>query len=59
MAYSNGWNSTDQVALRAIDRGLIGRFGSLDPTDGGTSSRFSLSSNWAQSSAYGQTRVIA
>ncbi len=59
MAYSNGWNSTDQVALRAIDRGLIGRFGSLDPTDGGTSSRFSLSSNWAQSSAYGQTRVNA
>ena len=37
MAYSNGWNSTDQVAQRAIDQGSIGRFGSLDPTDGGTS----------------------
>ena len=59
MAYSNGWNSTDQVAQRAIDQGIIGRFGSLDPTDGGTSSRFSLSSNWAHSSAYGQTKANA
>jgi hypothetical protein len=59
MAYSNGWNSTDQVARRAIDQGVIGRYGSLDPTDGGTSSRFSLSGNWAQSGAYGQSKVSA
>ncbi|WP_334487558.1 TonB-dependent receptor [Bradyrhizobium algeriense] len=59
MAYSNGWNSTDQVAQRAIDQGIIGRFGSLDPTDGGTASRFSLSGNWAQSSEYGQSKVNA
>lgn len=59
MAYDNGWNSTDQVAQRAIDQSLIPRFGSLDPTDGGTSSRFSLSSNWAQSSDWGQTKVNA
>ncbi|MCK1642657.1 TonB-dependent receptor [Bradyrhizobium sp. 157] len=59
MAYSNGWNSTDQMAQRAIDQGLIGRFGTLDPTDGGVSSRFSLSSNWAQSSEYGQSKINA
>lgn len=59
MAYSNGWNSTDQVAQRAIDQGVIGRFGSLDPTDGGVSSRFSLSSDWAQSSEYGQSKINA
>src|SRR4029450_8475587 len=59
MAYSNGWNSTDQVPQRAIDQSLINRLGSLDPTDGGTSSRFSLSGNWAQSSEYGQTNVSA
>jgi len=59
MAYSNGWNSTDQVAQRAIDQGAIGRFGSLDPTDGGVSSRFSLSGNWAQSSEYGQSKINA
>ncbi len=59
MAYSNAWNSTDQVAQRAIDRSLIGRFGTLDPTDGGVSDRFSLSGNFAHSSEYGQTRVSA
>jgi hypothetical protein len=59
MAYSNAWNSTDQVAQRAIDQGIIGRFGTLDATDGGVSSRFSLSSNWAQSSEYGQTKINA
>jgi hypothetical protein len=59
MAYSNGWNSTDQVPQRAIDQRLINRFGALDPTDGGTSSRFSLSGNWAHSSAFGQSKVSA
>ncbi|WP_375142299.1 TonB-dependent receptor [Bradyrhizobium sp. CCGB12] len=59
MAYSNAWNSTDQVAQRAIDQGIIGRLGSLDPTDGGVSSRFSVSGNFAHSSEYGQTKVSA
>src|ERR1700723_1798029 len=43
MAYSGKWNSTDQVPERAIARGVIDRFGSLNPTDGGISSRDSLS----------------
>jgi hypothetical protein len=59
MAYSNAWNSTDQVAQRAIDQGIIGRFGTLDPTDGGVSSRFSLSGNFAHSSEFGQSKVSA
>ncbi|MET0706723.1 MAG: TonB-dependent receptor, partial [Tardiphaga sp.] len=59
MAYSNAWNSTDQVAQRAIDQGIIGRFGTLDPTDGGVASRFSLSGNFAQSSEYGQSEISA
>lgn len=43
MAYSGKWNSTDQVPERAITEGIIDRFGSLNPTDGGISSRESLS----------------
>ena len=43
MAYKNRWNSTDQVPLRAVQSGLIGRFGAIDPTDGGQTSRYSLS----------------
>jgi hypothetical protein len=49
MAYTNSWHSTDQVALRAVDQGLIGRFGILDPTDGGDSQRYSLSARWSRS----------
>jgi outer membrane receptor protein involved in Fe transport len=49
MAYSNKWNSTDQVPLRAITSGEIGRFGSLDPTDGGNAERFSLSARMVKS----------
>ena len=45
MTYSGRWNSTDQVPERAIETGLIDRFGSLDPTDGGRTSRSSLSFN--------------
>ena len=54
MAYSNTWNSTDQVPLRAITSGLIGLYGELDPTDGGDTSRFSLSGD----SANRRSRVV-
>jgi len=43
MAYKNRWNSTDQIPLRAVRSGQIGRFDAIDPTDGGDSSRYSLS----------------
>ena len=43
------WNSTDQVPQRAIDDGLIGRFGALDPTDGGDTYRYSGSVEWQRS----------
>jgi outer membrane receptor protein involved in Fe transport len=43
MAYSNRWNSTDQVPERAITSGQIGFFGAEDPTDGGNTNRFALS----------------
>ena len=42
MAYKNSWNATDQVPLRAVESGLIGRYGALDSSDGGDTSRYSL-----------------
>jgi outer membrane receptor protein involved in Fe transport len=45
MGYHGKWNSTDQVPQHAVAEGLIGRFGNLAPTDGGESSRYSLSFN--------------
>ena len=43
MAYDAKWNSTDQVPQRAVDEGLIPRFGTVDASDGGQATRYSLS----------------
>jgi outer membrane receptor protein involved in Fe transport len=59
MAYSGKWTSTDQVPQRAIDAGLIDRFGSLNPTDGGESGRSSLSFNRIRRSDTDQVQVSA
>ena len=59
MAYANAWNSTDQVALRAFTTGQIGLYGELDPTDGGDTSRFSLSGRVAQSTDDGSWKANA
>jgi outer membrane receptor protein involved in Fe transport len=42
-----GRNSTDQP-LRAINEGLIGAYGSLDPTDGNRSERWSVSGHYGR-----------
>jgi len=57
MAYANKWNSTDQIPARAIASGEIGRYGALDATDGGNSSRFSLSGKWSQSDDAGSSKA--
>ncbi len=43
MAYKGDWDATNQVPLRAINDGTIDRYGSLDPSDGGNTHRYSLS----------------
>jgi TonB dependent receptor/TonB-dependent Receptor Plug Domain len=40
-------NFTTDQPQRAIDEGLITRYGTLDPTDGNSSERASLSAHWA------------
>jgi outer membrane receptor protein involved in Fe transport len=57
MAYQARWTSTDQIAQRAVDQGLIGRFGSLDRSTGGQSSRYSLSGNWSHKTEAGKLSV--
>ncbi len=59
MAYENTWNSTDQVADRAISSGSISRFGAIDPTDGGQTHRYSLSADWQGVGVDSVTRVTA
>jgi len=59
MGMHSSWNSTDQVPQRALDAGLIGRYGALDPSDGGETSRYSLSGDWTRQYADGASRVNA
>lgn len=46
MFYRGLWNSTTDQPVRAITAGLIDRFGSLDPSDGGKAQRESLSAQY-------------
>ncbi len=37
--YGGDWKGSGQIAARAVEEGLIGRFGSLDPSEGGSTLR--------------------
>jgi len=59
IGYYGHWNATDQVPERAIKEGLIDRWGAIDPSDAGRSSRFSLSGEWHRDVGPGQVRILA
>jgi outer membrane receptor protein involved in Fe transport len=61
MGYHGAWNSTDQIPERAISSGLIDRFGTIDPSDGGHTYRYSGTVDWQHGSSHGDasTRVTA
>jgi TonB dependent receptor/TonB-dependent Receptor Plug Domain len=46
MFYHALWNATTDQPDRAVAAGLIGRFGTLDPSDGGKAQRASLSAQY-------------
>ena len=46
MHYQGHWNSTDQIPLRAVQNGQLGRFDAIDLSDGGEAKRSSISGNW-------------
>jgi hypothetical protein len=58
-AYAGRWSSTDQVPDRAISQGLISRFGTLDPSDGGSATRYSGSAEWQRVRPSGALKVNA
>ncbi len=58
-AYHGTWNSSDQVATSAVDSGQIPFFGSLDPSDGGNSQRYSVQGEWHREDANSSTKVNA
>ena len=42
-SYSGNWHGSGQIPARAVDSGVIGRFGSLDPSEGGNTARHQVS----------------
>lgn len=59
MGYHGKWNATEASPQRAIDQGLIDRFGSIDDTDGGETYRYSGSLEWQRGSNTAVTKVSA
>jgi hypothetical protein len=59
MGYNGRWNSSDQLAVRAITDGLVSRFGAIDPSDGGHTYRYSGSVDWQRGTATTLTKVTA
>ncbi|HWB83463.1 MAG TPA: TonB-dependent receptor [Bryobacteraceae bacterium] len=55
--YHGKWNSSDQIADNAVP--LVGTFGTLNPSDGGNSQRYSLQAEWHRQGANSATKVMA
>jgi len=55
--YHGKWNSSDQLPVPA--QSLVGFFGTLNPTDGGNSQRYSLQGEWHRQGANSETRIMA
>jgi hypothetical protein len=53
--YHGQWNSSDQIPDSAVP--LVGLFGTLNPTDGGNSQRYSLQGEWHRQSANSATTI--
>ena len=46
-SYASSWDGSGQIPSRAVEEGLITRFGSLDPTEGGSTARHQLFARYA------------
>ncbi|HEX3799480.1 MAG TPA: TonB-dependent receptor [Verrucomicrobiae bacterium] len=55
--YRGKWNSSDQLPEDAIPQ--VGIFGTLNPTDGGVSQRYSLQAEWHRHDDESETKITA
>jgi hypothetical protein len=56
-AYYGKWASSDQIAASAVP--LVGFYGTINPTDGGISQRYSLQGEWHRYDGDSETRIMA
>jgi hypothetical protein len=59
LAYRADWTATNQIAQRALDAGIVGRFGSLDPSDGGRTDRLTLNGQYWRETELSLTKANA
>ncbi|HEX5340857.1 MAG TPA: TonB-dependent receptor [Duganella sp.] len=45
MFYKGAWHASNQIPLRAVQSGELDPYGAIDPSDGGETSRYSLSAS--------------
>jgi hypothetical protein len=55
--YHGKWNSSDQIPVTAAP--VVGLFGTLNPSDGGHSQRYSLQAEWHRERAKSKTKITA
>jgi TonB family protein len=46
MSYGGAWHGSGQIPARAVEQGLVSRYGSIDPDEGGYTSRHQLFVNY-------------
>ena len=56
-AYHGKWHSSDQIPVSAVP--LVGLYGTLDPTDGGHSQRYSLQAEGHRQSTNSESKLMA
>ncbi|HLI21514.1 MAG TPA: TonB-dependent receptor [Stellaceae bacterium] len=57
MFSDDAWHATNQITEAGLQEGVLSLYGPLDPTDGGSSERYSLSGKWAQTDDAGQWKA--
>jgi len=56
-AYHGKWSSSDQIPVAA--QSLVGYFGTLNPSDGGHSQRYSLQGEWHRQTENSESKIMA
>jgi len=58
-AYSGVFGSSDQIPQRLVAAGILSPYGNFDPSDGGTTHRYALSTEYRHEDPNGTTRFTA
>jgi len=58
-AYDGAFNSSDQIPQRLVDAGLLSPDGYVDPTDGGHTDRYAISTQFEHKDSNGTTKFNA